>query len=90
MVTGYPATGVLTQQRWRNIAGCCLWMERTSRLGRRQSPKRTVLCDELVHAVRCQNAILDGEIASAPDGRSQFNSLLFRREWPYFLAFDLL
>jgi bifunctional non-homologous end joining protein LigD len=26
----------------------------------------------------------------APDGRALFNRLLFRREWPNFMAFDLL
>ena len=41
--------------------------------------------------MRCDSALLDGEIVSlAPDGRSQFNDLMFRREWPYFMAFDLL
>jgi bifunctional non-homologous end joining protein LigD len=25
-----------------------------------------------------------------PDGRSTFHKLLFRREWPYFYAFDAL
>ncbi len=36
-------------------------------------------------------AVLDGEICClAPDGRSNFKHLLFRREWPHFYAFDLL
>jgi bifunctional non-homologous end joining protein LigD len=36
-------------------------------------------------------AVLDGEICCLdPDGRSNFRNLLFRREWPYFYAFDLL
>ena len=49
------------------------------------------LCDELAHAVRCDSAVLDGEIVClGADGRSRFNDLLFRREWPYFAAFDLL
>ena len=35
--------------------------------------------------------MLDGEIVClGPDGRSQFYDLLFRREWPYFMAFDVL
>jgi hypothetical protein len=25
-----------------------------------------------------------------PDGRTHFNKLLFRREWPFFYAFDVL
>jgi ATP-dependent DNA ligase len=35
--------------------------------------------------------VLDGEIVCLdPDGRSNFSNLLFRRDWPYFFAFDLL
>ena len=35
--------------------------------------------------------MLDGEITClAPDGSSRFYSLLFGREWPYFVAFDVL
>ena len=35
--------------------------------------------------------MLDGEIVClGADGKSQFYNLLFRREWPYFMAFDLL
>jgi bifunctional non-homologous end joining protein LigD len=49
------------------------------------------LCEELAHAARCQNAVLDGEIVCLqPDGRSDFYQLMFRREWPYFMAFDIL
>ena len=49
------------------------------------------LCAELAHAVRCDRAVLDGEIVClGADGRSRFNDLLFRRESPYFAAFDLL
>jgi bifunctional non-homologous end joining protein LigD len=49
------------------------------------------LAEEIAHAVRATDAILDGEICCLdPDGRSNFNHLLFRREWPYFYAFDLL
>jgi bifunctional non-homologous end joining protein LigD len=49
------------------------------------------LCTELAHAVRCDSAVIDGEIVClGADGRSRFNDLLFRREWPYFAAFDLL
>jgi bifunctional non-homologous end joining protein LigD len=37
------------------------------------------------------SAILDGELVSLePDGRSNFHRLMFRRDWPYFYAFDLL
>src|SRR5262249_62242098 len=37
------------------------------------------------------DAILDGEIVClAADGRSLFHHLLFRRDWPYFMAFDVL
>jgi bifunctional non-homologous end joining protein LigD len=49
------------------------------------------LAEELAHAVRAHNAILDGEIVCLDsDGRSNFKHLLFRREWPFFYAFDLL
>jgi bifunctional non-homologous end joining protein LigD len=46
---------------------------------------------EVAHAVRAHSAILDGEIVClAPDGRSLFDRLLFRRDWPHFVAFDVL
>lgn len=49
------------------------------------------LAEELAHAVRVQSAILDGEICClAPDGGSRFYDLVFRRDRPYFYAFDLL
>jgi ATP-dependent DNA ligase len=49
------------------------------------------LCEELAHAVRCDSAVLDGEIVCLrSDGRSDFYSLMFRRDWTFFLAFDLL
>jgi ATP-dependent DNA ligase len=49
------------------------------------------LCEELAHAVKAHDAVIDGEIVCLDGrGRSNFKSLLFRREWPYFYAFDLL
>ena len=49
------------------------------------------LAEEIAHAVRAYSAVLDGEIVClGPDGCSCFRDLLFRREWPYFLAFDVL
>jgi len=49
------------------------------------------LCEEVAHAVRCRSAVLDGEIVCLqPDGRSHFYNLMFRREWPHFMVFDLL
>jgi bifunctional non-homologous end joining protein LigD len=49
------------------------------------------LAEKIAHAVRCQSAVLDGEICCLePDGRSHFYKLLFRRDWPYFYAFDVL
>jgi bifunctional non-homologous end joining protein LigD len=46
---------------------------------------------ELAHAVRCDSAVLDGEIVAFDnDGRPNFHKLLFRREWPHFCAFDVL
>lgn len=41
--------------------------------------------------VAVRNAILDGEIVClGPDGRAQFNMLLYRRQEPHFYAFDCL
>jgi bifunctional non-homologous end joining protein LigD len=49
------------------------------------------LCEELAHAVKAHDAVLDGEIVCLDRrGRSDFKSLLYRRVWPYFYAFDLL
>ena len=46
---------------------------------------------ELAHAVRCDSAVLDGEIVCFDDtGRPNFHKLLFRRGWPHFCAFDVL
>jgi len=50
-----------------------------------------VLETEISHGIRAYDAVLDGEIVCLDaDGRSNFYSLLFRRDWPYFFAFDLL
>lgn len=49
------------------------------------------LGEEIAHALRARSAVLDGEICCLePDGRTNFNKLLFRREWPHFYAFDVL
>jgi ATP-dependent DNA ligase len=46
---------------------------------------------EIAHSVRAHSAVLDGEIVClGPDGRSLFNRLLFRRDWPHFVAFEVL
>jgi bifunctional non-homologous end joining protein LigD len=46
---------------------------------------------ELAHAIRCETAVLDGEIVCFDDtGRPNFHKLLFRRDWPVFCAFDVL
>lgn len=53
--------------------------------------KWDVPCTEISHGIRAHDAILDGEIVCLDDdGRSNFHTLLFRRDWPYFYAFDLL
>jgi bifunctional non-homologous end joining protein LigD len=40
---------------------------------------------------KAHEALIDGELVGLDaQGRSNFKSLLFRREWPYFYAFDLL
>jgi bifunctional non-homologous end joining protein LigD len=50
-----------------------------------------VLCTEISHSIRAHDAILDGEIVCLDDdGRSNFHKLLFRCDWPYFYAFDVL
>src|SRR5687767_16012320 len=47
------------------------------------------LCEELAHAAKAHDAVLDGEIVCLDArGHSNFKSLLFRQEWPYFYAFD--
>ena len=49
------------------------------------------MCEELAHAVKAHDAVSDGEVVCLDArGRSNFKNLLFRREWPYFYAFDLL
>ena len=46
---------------------------------------------ELAHTVRADHAVLDGEVVCLrPDGSSDFKALMFRRDWPFFYAFDLL
>lgn len=43
------------------------------------------LAEEIAHAVRAHSAVLDGEIRCLePNGRTAFNKLPFRREWPHF------
>ena len=49
------------------------------------------LSEEVADAIRARHAVLDGEVVCLrPDGLSDFYSLMFRRELPYFYAFDLL
>ena len=49
------------------------------------------LAEEIAHSVRAHSALLDGEICCLnPDGTSNFKELLFRKEWPFFISFDLL
>src|SRR4051812_16542112 len=56
-----------------------------------QFSKWDVLCTEISHSIRAMDAVLDGEIVCLDrDGRSNFYNLMFRREWPYFYAFDVL
>lgn len=48
------------------------------------------LCAELARVVG-RTAVLDGELVCLdPDGRSDFDTLFYRRAEPYFYAFDLL
>lgn len=49
------------------------------------------LAEEVAHVVRAHSAVFDGEVCCLePDGRTHFDKLLFRREWPHFCAFDVL
>jgi ATP-dependent DNA ligase len=49
------------------------------------------LGEEIAHAVKAYSAVLDGEICCLQsDGRPNFHSLMFRRVWPWFYAFDVL
>jgi len=49
------------------------------------------LANEIAGAMRCSSAVVDGEICCLdPDGRSNFYNLMFRRQIPYFYAFDVL
>ena len=41
--------------------------------------------------MRCERAVLDGEVASSSRTAAvTFYKLMFRRVWPYFMAFDVL
>ena len=49
------------------------------------------LCDSLATALGLHSAILNGEIVCLDrDGRARFNALLYRRQEPYYYAFDCL
>jgi bifunctional non-homologous end joining protein LigD len=49
------------------------------------------LAADIARVVKAHNAVLDGEICCLQaSGRSDLYSLLFRREHPYFYAFDVL
>ncbi|HYG99032.1 MAG TPA: hypothetical protein VD837_07860 [Terriglobales bacterium] len=49
------------------------------------------LVEGLARDLRGRRCVLDGEIVSLdPDGRTNFRSLLFRRNEPFFYAFDIL
>jgi bifunctional non-homologous end joining protein LigD len=49
------------------------------------------LCESVGGALKCANAVLDGEIVCLDeDGRPTFNQLLYHRGEPHFYAFDLL
>jgi bifunctional non-homologous end joining protein LigD len=49
------------------------------------------LTTEIAHGIRANRTILDGELVCLDaDGRSNFYKLLFRRDWPFYFAFDVL
>jgi bifunctional non-homologous end joining protein LigD len=67
--------------------GTCRLVSRRNHVYRKFQP----LCDSIARSLKCDNAVIDGEIVSlGEDGRSQFYELLFRRGEAYFYAFDLL
>jgi bifunctional non-homologous end joining protein LigD len=50
-----------------------------------------MLTEEIAHEVRANPACWTARSFSwGSDGRSLFNRLLFRRDWPHFVAFDVL
>ena len=78
----------MASARWRTSAGTAARL--VSRTGHtfKQWPQ---LAEKIAHAVRALSCVIDGEICCLePDGRTNFNKLLFRREWPHFYAFDVL
>ena len=53
--------------------------------------KWDVLCTEISLSIRAHDAVLDVEIVCLDaNGRTNFYNLMFRCDWPYFFAFDLL
>ena len=67
--------------------GPCRLVSRNGHTFRRVDP----LCGALAQELNVDEAILDGEIVCLDEeGRSLFNSLLFRKRTPIFAAFDLL
>jgi bifunctional non-homologous end joining protein LigD len=49
------------------------------------------LCEELAHATKAHDAVIDGKIVCLDRrDRSNFKNLLIRRDWLFFYAFDLL
>jgi bifunctional non-homologous end joining protein LigD len=49
------------------------------------------LRNDIARALKAHDAVLDGEIVCLDRrGRSHFKTLLHRRDWPFFYAFDLL
>src|SRR4051812_31067072 len=49
------------------------------------------LAEEIARTLRCDSAVLDGEVCCLEsDGRTNFYRLMFRRDRPFFYAFDVL
>jgi hypothetical protein len=49
------------------------------------------LSEEMAGALRYASAVLDGQVCCLePDGRTNFYRLMFRRDRPFFYAFDVL
>jgi len=81
----------IKQDGFRSL--CYVDREHVRMLSRRGNPYKSFgeLSGWIGRHLKVDNAVIDGEICCLdPEGRSQFNDLLYRRGDPYFFAFDLL
>jgi thioesterase domain-containing protein len=53
--------------------------------------KWDVLREGIAYSIKAMRAVLDSELVClGDDGRTLFHRLLYRRDWPFFFAFDVL